>query len=808
MRLLLILIFCIAAERVPAQLLTGRITDVHSGEPLAFVAVVEQGTTNGGYTDIDGMFRIRRPEEGRPVIFSYIGYHTLTMPWTGEDPWVVQMHPAAVTTAEVVIRPGENPAERIMRRVIAARDENNPEHRTSFSYDSYNKLVFTVSLDSASGQTAQPAIRDSARREMERYFSDKHLFIMESASTRRSMPPDRTEEIITANRVSGLRNPVFALLGTQIQSFSFYGKTVRIFDREYLSPLDDGAIRQYLFILEDTTLIDQDTVFTVSFRPRRDKNFDGMRGQLFVHTRGYALQHVLAEPAEDDVSFHVRIQQQYQLTDAGWFPDQLNSFLRFPQMKIEQSEVIGIGKSYITNLRTEKEYRRRDFGPVVLMMDPDAREQPDTVWQRLRVVPLDRKELNTYHVIDSVGEAENLDRRLEWLMMLGGGELPMGKLSLDLNRLFRFNNFEGWRLGAGLRTNDFLSKAFSVGGYYAYGFRDRMHKGGADLTFHLHRARNVKAVLSWQRDVQETGGRQLDPQAQGGLLSGDFYPLLISRMDQVEKRELTVSGRLAGNLSATAFANTQDIRPFRTIAQTSVRESGVAVELQDIAVAEAGLTMRWAPGERLVRTPRGEARLGGKYPVTHVRFSRGLDGVPGGRTSYTRLDAIVEKPFRFVHAGVLTLRLAGGWIPGNLPPSLLYNVRGTNTVDYNGNTFIGVASPYSFETMRTNEFMLSRYAALHIRHQFRDLLLRAGNFRPYLSIVHNMLIGDRQGTSAYLFESREAERVFMESGLVLDRLLISSFSGIGLGFFYRYGEQAFAKAADNFAAKISATIVF
>ncbi|MFN8776182.1 MAG: DUF5686 family protein [Flavobacteriales bacterium] len=791
-----------------AQMVSGRVTDVVSGEPLAFVAILEQGTSNGAYTDIDGYFTIRTPAAGARVRFQYVGYQPVSLTFGGQDPWLIKMSMIGMTAPEVVVRPGENPAERIMRKVIEARDRNNPERRTSFSYDSYNKLVFTADIDSLRKKQQYLSYEDSTTRSMERYFSDKHLFLMESASRRRFLPPDRSEEVILGNRVSGLKNPAFALLGTQIQSFSFYGETVNIMDLQYLSPLCDAAISKYLFILEDTTLVENDTVFTISFRPRKGKNFKGMNGQLFVHTNGYALQNVIAEPAEADASLRIRIQQQYQLTPAGWFPRQLNSFMRFPKMNLNGAEVVGFGKSYISNLSYDLNYRSRDFGPVVLMMAPDARTLSDSSWQALRTIPLDEKEENTYRTVDSLGRAQNFDKRFEKLLLLTTGKIPIGKLNFDLDRLTRFNDFEGLRLGGGVHTNEFLSRRFAAGGYYAYGFRDRAHKGGADLLVHIWRPRDVRFTISWQRDVMETGGRQLDPQRQFAFLTGDLYPLFISRMDQVEKSEITLSGRLIGNLSATTFFNLQDIRPFATDLLQSSTDAIVSVGLPDIALTESGITLRWAPGERLVRTSRGEVRLGGKYPVTHLRITQALDGVMGSTMSFTRYDAIIEKSFRFVHLGTLHVRLGGGLVPSDLPPSLLYNMRGSNNLDYEEGTFLGVVAQNTFETMRTNEFMHARYAALHIRHQFRDLLLSSGKFRPHLSIVHHMLIGDRAGESSFVIRAREARRPFLESGLVIDRLIVSNLTGVGVGLFYRYGEYALDLPRDNFIGKLSLAMSF
>ena len=59
------------------------------------------------------------------------------------------------------------------------------------------------------------------------------------------------------------------MLGTQLQSFSFYEDEVNILDLQYLSPLHNSALRKYIFTLEDTTFVGTDTLFVLSFQPKK-----------------------------------------------------------------------------------------------------------------------------------------------------------------------------------------------------------------------------------------------------------------------------------------------------------------------------------------------------------------------------------------------------------------------------------------------------------------------------------------------------------------------------------------------------------
>ncbi len=52
---------------------TGRVTDMETGEGLPGVSIIEKGTTNGAITDIDGAFKLNADSEAT-LIFSFVGF--------------------------------------------------------------------------------------------------------------------------------------------------------------------------------------------------------------------------------------------------------------------------------------------------------------------------------------------------------------------------------------------------------------------------------------------------------------------------------------------------------------------------------------------------------------------------------------------------------------------------------------------------------------------------------------------------------------------------------------------------------------
>ena len=235
-----------------------------------------------------------------------------------------------------------------------------------------------------------------------------------------------------------------------------------------------------------------------------------MTGRLYINTNGYAIQLVVAEPKQEG-KVQLKIQQQYSFyNNQQWFPMQLNSTILFDSTFSAASfPLVGEGRSYIKNIVLGAPLKPSDFSPITLQINPDAEKADDALWEKYRGQSLTEKELKTYHVIDSVGKELNLDRRLKAIEALTTGEVALGYVNFDLKKLLAFNQYEGFRLGGGLRTNHRMSEKFNTGIYAAYGFNDQALKYGGDAMVHLYRKRNIWFKLEYSNDVFEMGGAAL-----------------------------------------------------------------------------------------------------------------------------------------------------------------------------------------------------------------------------------------------------------------------------------------------------------
>lgn len=815
--------FCLffSIPAMPQELpVNGIVTDAETKESLAFVNIVYNEKNNATQSNIDGFFTIPTKAKISFLTFSYVGYDPVTINLSEikrGKPVNIRMYKTVLKLNEVTVFPGENPAHRIIRKVIENRDMNNPEKMASFSYTSYNKMFFTFNMDDLkkhdtslsitdslkhAADTVPGTSADSAYKRAKKFVDSQHLFLMESVSDRKFRHPDKNNEKVIASRISGLKNPSFAMLATQLQSFSFYRELIMISDKMYLNPISDGSTRKYFFLIEDTTFTEQgDTVFVISYRPFKGKNFNGLKGVLNINTNTYALQTVKAEPAEAEPSIAVKIQQKYEYIDnRQWFPVQLNTDMTFNNIvgMVGKSKVkmIGVGKSYLRNISLNPELDKKEFSNVEVIMSEDAAKPTEEFWSKFRVDSLTEKDKKTYHTIDSVGKKENLDLKLKFMISVARGYIPWHFLNIDYTQILKLNDYEGFRFGMGCMTNEKITKWVSVGGYFAIATKDKAMKFGGKLDFNISEGHEMKLKFGWSSDVYESDGYTFFEDK--NLTSSDFFrEILISDMDSVEKSEVSFQCRALQYLRLN-IGLSQNHKIITDNFRYGVSDTRGDL-LDSYNYTEASLKIKFAYNEKFMVFPQGKFSLGTNYPVFWANITKGIEWLDG-QYDYTKVEAKISKTFLTKTFGKTHVQIAGGIADGNIPYASFYNGHGSYRE-------FAIEAANSFATMRMNEFTGDRFASFYFKQDFGPLLFRTKKFKPEIAVVNNIGYAEFTRKSDYFDKPvRSFEKGYFESGLIINNLVHQSFIGYGAGAFYRYGPYAFPKPEDNFAFKLS--IVF
>lgn len=804
MNRILFLLFLLLQQLCSAQYkVSGIVQDQDTHEALAFVNLITPDGKHGTSTDIEGRFTLMSDEPVMHILVSYVGYQKLNYPVNpGLNKQVIYLARNDIQLAEFEVYPGINPADILMEKVLERKKINNPEKNINFSYNSYNKMFITMSVDSELIKHPERIAQlDSNNQKALAFFDKQYLFLAESVTERQFIVPDKNKETVLASKVSGFQNPIFTLLATELQSFTFYKDFVSLGGILYEGPLTKNATNKYFFLLEDTLYDGKDSIFILSFRPKRGKDFKGMQGTLGIHTNGYALKTVIAEPAEKDtLGLSLKVQQKYELVADHWFPVQLNTILFFNMIKVNNFSAIGIANGYLKDIKINPELSKKDFNAVDLRMNDDAANRDENYWNQYRTDSLTEKERKTYHVVDSISKANKFEKKMNAITYLMDGQIPVGPIGIDIPRLMRYNDYEGFRLGLGLHTNDKISKYASLGGYFAYGFKDKAFKYGGDLSVHL-RKKDAGLSVALTHDLTDAGGiNYLQPL---NTLSNDLSDLYLNRFDWSDKLEGEIHLRFLNHFKGYLFGNIQQRKSFSNYQLALPDNDQVTLYYHNYNITEIGGVLRFQYREKFIEGKNKLISKGSDFPVLLIKYTQGLKDIYQGQFNYQRIDARLEKRHRIRGKGYVYYRIDAGWINGNLPYGLLYNPRGTWRSMQKG---INVFSGGGFEVMRTNEFLTNQYFAYHLRYDFRTFI-KKGKFKPELSLVSNGYFGKLSHPEYHQnITFTIPDKGYYESGLMINQLIRSNISGIGVGAFYRYGPYQLPKNIDNFAFKLTFTL--
>jgi len=795
MRLLLLFFFFFCAVSLAAQnAITGRVADA-DGQALAFVTILlDDQPGRGVLSDIEGRFSIGGDAGARSLTFRYVGFQTKRLDAdflkknAGKSLYIT-LQPSNDQLPEAVITAGENPADRLIRKAIAHRDENNPEKRPAYRCKTYNKIVFETVPHRQEFEKAI-AGRDTAKKEWnnlwdqfhkaEQQAEQQHLFLMESVTERLFKFPNAVQERVLLNRVSGLQSAGLVALANMVQPFSCYGDFLRVLDKDFVNPVSPGSPKLYFFNIEDTLYSGADTVWILSFHPRKGRVFEGLEGVIHLNSHGWAVQNLRARPADRYATLQIKIEQSYQQAQDNWFPEQLNFELEFDKYP---SPILGLraaGRSYVADADTEAALKIDNFDPEMpLVILPSAVNRTDSAWQRWRdLAPLNPKELRTYTIVGSIGRRKNFDKLARIMDFTATGLVPLCcGFSADLTRFLKFNDFEGTRIGAGVSTaqNRPLQapRRIETGAWAGYGTHDKTWKYGGYGIWRISRGYQTQLRAGWSRDLLEPGAlHELRP---AGFVNRTLYA---RRMDYATAWTAVVTSRPTAELTLQAGYRRQELRPgydYRFIAADGNTSGRFAFQ-------EATGYVRLARGEQVQRLFGSDLNARQPWPVLEVGYTRGW-----GNFKYHRWAAALYQSVMIRRLGRADWRIEAGHVTAGVPLAKLF------MLNQGGGSFGALALGGTFQALPDTLLVSDRFINCYFSQAVGHIFYRSKYSSPFLTLVQNAAWGDLQYSERHKgIGFTVAARPYLESGIRLDHLVQFNYvnigrAGVGFAAFYRWG---------------------
>ena len=713
-------------------MVTGKVTDANSGDPIPFVNVVFVGTTIGATTDFDGHYEIKTLHPSDSIGVSYIGYKTKRKAVTKGIKQVInfQVEEVATNLQEVVVLAGENPAFEILRNVVRNKNDNDKRKLLAYEYDTYTKIEIDVdhitekfrnrkviqkitqvldSIDRIAGEDGKPILP---------------MLITESVSKvyYRDNPSLRFENIMRS-KINGVGvedgATVTQLVGSSFQEYNFYQNWLNIVGKEFVSPIADGWRLYYDYDLVDSLSIGDHYCYRLDFSPKSPQDL-AFSGSMWITKEGYALKQIdvtMGKQANINFIEKIKIQQELEPAEGGaWLPVKNRVLVDVGELTNTSAGMLAKFYTSNKNFVINKPYEP-SFYQVPIITAEDARlNEQEEFWDSLRHEPLTVTEKNVYKMIDTLQTIPVVRTYTDIIKIVVNGYYKVGKVELGpYVSILAINNIEGLRIQPGFKTNIKFSDKWILGGQLGYGFNDERIKYTAYVQRILSRQRWTTLSVRARTDLGRVG---IDEET-----AGDNFLLLASQRFGVFRRGYYMNEARIDFRREVFKGFTQRIG-FRYFTFDPTFDFAYYDQPEDIANSEVHqsfqtseliLESRYARDELFIQNDNDRISLGtSRWPVITIRYTKGFKGIVDSDFDYDKLRLSIYKRIRFGPLGVGYLNLTGEYVFAALPYPLLGLHLGNQSPIY---------TPVTYNLMNYGEFVSDRYATVQYQHHFEGFLL-------------------------------------------------------------------------------------
>jgi len=708
----------------------GTVKDVASGEPIPFVNIYflnsTLNTTQGVMSDFDGKYFIETKLHTDTLIASCMGYESQKKKvQKGIFQHVdFQLQSNTLNLDEVVIIPGENPAEVILKKIIANKPKNDPNRYQALEFELYSKIEVDINnvgdefKDKKSFKDFQFLYNfvDTSTVNGKTYLP---VFLSETMSdvyTRKE--PKGYVEIIKASKMSGIENQsVSQLMSDEFLSLQLYDNYIALFQKNFISPIADFGLGFYKYYLVDSAFIGDKWCYNIMYKPRHKQTLT-FTGNFWVNDTTFAIKQIEMRIADDANINYINdfyIRKDYELQGEYWV---LSRDYSISDLNIIENSNKTMGffgrktttyRNYIINKPKEVNFYANAANSIV---GDSALSRSDAYWQQNRHEELNKDERTVYFIVDTLLSIPRFNTYLDIIEMVVTGYYVKDKIEIGpYASMLSFNPLEGTRFRLGGRTSNSFSNKLMLDAYGAYGLKDKQFKSGAGFLYVLNK--NLRRTLSgsFKFDLEQLGQSQ-------NSFREDFFLTFLFRRQPADKLSLVKEYKLSyENEWFPGLMNTFHIinREIFPMGKTKFdfyhffNNSMHIVNEGSIISTELRFDLRLAYKERFTMGDFQRTSLSAKYPIFNIQYGYGIPNVLGGDYEYHNLYFNVSHWYNFFSLGWSKFILEGGRIWGKLPYPLLKLHEGNETF---------VFDEYSFNMMNYYEFVSDKYVSLYFTHHF------------------------------------------------------------------------------------------
>ncbi|CAM3253526.1 DUF5686 family protein [Aequorivita lipolytica] len=376
---------------------------------------------------------------------------------------------------------------------------------------------------------------------------------------------------------------------------------------------------------------------------------------------------------------------------------------------------------------------------------------------------------------------------------LSSGYYPVGFFDIDLKTLIKLNNYEGLRLGIGGFTNDKLFENYRLGGYFAYGFKDKTSKFSLGAGALVNKEKIAWVNVYYADDVKEIGSFDYLTDAR---VYSIFEPRLvnITQFYKYRKWYANIASELTPKILGefrVEHSNVENIETYYFIND--------GIPYTEYQLAEATVSFRISPKTNFFTNEDGTKEYFDGFPKISAQITQGFKDVVGSDFNYTKFGLKLDYYIKRTDLSSTNILLEGSLATGDVPLTHLFHSYPNQPTKDEVLQRFSVAGVQSFETMYFGEFFSDKLTTLQVKHSLRRFELTE-KWNPELVLITRHALGDMSNTEQHFgIPFNTLDKLYNESGFEINKIIF----GFGLSGAYRYGYYNLPNFADNISFKFT-----
>lgn len=730
-----------AADRI-----FGVITDSQTGEPMPYVSVYLQNTTDGCQTDKKGNFAFVTPQGSGTLVVSFLGYTEIRLAIDSQTsyPLRIKLTPTSYELSEVEVKPEReryrrkgNPAVELVQNLIKRRDNYRLDEHDYYSRNRHELL--TIALNNFDQSKYQKELLENIGL-LQNYVdtslvSGKPILNISSreliGSDYYRKSPESHKKHIIARRRAGVddfisEQEIDGVFEEVFKDVDIFQNDIDLLRNRFVSPLSTIATGVYKYYIMDTLMVEGTPCIDLAFSPFNSESH-GFTGHLYVtaDSTRFIKWVQMTTPHDINLNFVRTLSITQTFSPAADGTPLLDKESLIAEIEIT-AQINGIYikrevnyNNYQLDTTTCPELFDR---PESIIEEEDARDKNETFWEANRIGHVSEKERSVASMIAQLREYPLYYWTEKIITYLFTGYVPNKKEEPEffygpLNTTISNNALEGLRLRVGGMTSAYLNPHLMGRFFVAYGFGDQRFKYMGELEYsfkkkkeHINEFPIHSLRLHYENDIYQYGQTYLYTNKDNIFLN--LKRIEDNQIGYLRKAEFSYNREHYNHLSYSLTLRNKIYESSRLM-QFETRHGGESYFTTKLPLSELELSLRYAPGEKFTQKKWDRNSLLPERPVFTLSHSMAIKDVLGNQFTCHHTEASARKRFWLSSFGYIEAVAKGGRVWNDVPYPLL--------IIPNANLSYTLQKE-SFALMNPMEFIADTYASWETIYYMNGLI--------------------------------------------------------------------------------------